>query len=322
MSLPSGSWPLPLAVGLSGGLDSCVLLHLLSRVCSRLPQSFSLSAIHVHHGLQPAADTFEAHCRALCTQLGVALQVIRLEIPDQEIAELGLEAAARKHRYRAMAQALPARAVLVLAHHRDDLIETALLQWVRGAGLEGLSAMQPFSNSLIEGQKIARWRPLLDTSRASIEQYAQAHGLGWVEDPSNESTGFARNRIRHEVMPVLRSLRSGADAAMARSVGHLQTARAMLELLTEQALSECLAADESLELSSLLAQSDGLASRVIRAWLGRAGIAAPPARRLAEFLRQLRQAREPYAQMHLAAAGSGQPPLYVARERGHLRIKR
>lgn len=301
--------PRSLVVGLSGGLDSTVLLHLLAQIQKSNLQEFTLSAVHVHHGLQPAADDFAKHCQELCKELKIPLQALRIQIPAQDISNLGVEAAARRYRYAAIAQHLPDNAVLVLAHHRDDLLETALLQWVRGAGLEGLSAMTAFSDMTAEGKVFSRWRPLLNESRESLLAYAQRNELAWVEDPSNASTELARNRIRREVMPVLRSLREGADAAMARSIGHLQTARELLDSLTEEAFHSCVGEHEgasALQLSKLATLGQPMAARVVRAWLKAQGAPTPPAKRLDEFLRQLQEAREPFAEMDLADPATGE----------------
>ena len=313
--------PLNLVVGISGGLDSTVLLHLMHRLQQRLPQLFSLSAIHVHHGLQPAADAFKAQTEQLTHALGVPLEVIHLAIPDHDLATLGVEAAARRHRYQAFADRLAPGAVLVLAHHRDDLNETALLQWIRGAGLEGLSAMTRLSTAEFGERQIIRWRPLLDHGRQALMDYARAEGLSWVEDPTNTDTSLARNRIRHEVMPILRSLREGADSAMSRSITHLQTARELLELVTDQALEESRLPGGLLNVEILFMQDEALAARIVRGWLKHHGAPTPPTRRLAEFLRQMRTSREPYAQMDLTEPGSGEV-WQVIRERGHLRIAR
>ncbi len=312
---------LSLTVGLSGGLDSTVLLHLMHRLQQKLPHLFSLSAIHVDHGLQPAAQTFVAQCEALCHRLSVPLTIARVRIPESDIQTLGVEAAARRHRYQAMSGRLSHHEVLVLAHHRDDLLETALLQWIRGAGLEGLSAMTRLSRMQTDGKTIVRWRPLLDQSRQSLMNYAVAEGLSWVEDPTNSDTDLARNRIRHEVMPVLRSLREGADSAMARSIAHLQTARDLLEMVTEQALEESRLPGGRLNLEVLFVQDDALAARIVRGWLKQHGAPTPPTRRLTEFLRQLRSAREPFAQMDLTDPATGEV-WRVLRERGFLRIGR
>ncbi len=312
---------LSLTVGLSGGLDSTVLLHLMHRLQQKLPHLFSLSAIHVDHGLQPAAQTFVAQCEALCHGLLVPLTIARVRIPESDIQTLGVEAAARRYRYQAMSGRLSHHEVLVLAHHRDDLLETALLQWIRGAGLEGLSAMTRLSRMQTDGKTIVRWRPLLDQSRQSLMNYAVAEGLSWVEDPTNTDIDLARNRIRHEVMPVLRSLREGADSAMARSIAHLQTARDLLEMVTEQALEESRLPGGRLNLEVLFVQDDALAARIVRGWLKQHGAPTPPTRRLTEFLRQLRSAREPFAQMDLTDPATGEV-WRVLRERGFLRIGR
>lgn len=318
---------LTLAVGLSGGLDSTVLLHLMCRMRERLPHLFNLQAIHVHHGLQPAADEFAAHCEHLCQSLSVPLTLHRLSIALKAIHDLGVEAAARKYRYEAIASNLSDGAILVLGHHRDDLLETALLQWIRGAGLEGLSAMKRLSAIDVSGRKLIRWRPLLDQSRQSLVAYAHAEGLTWVEDPTNTEDEFARNRIRQEVMPVLKSLREGADTAMARSISHLQTARELLDLVTEQALKESLHAEQKgvyreLCLARLLGFDEALAVRVVRAWLRSEGAPIPPARRLAEFMRQLREAREPFARMDLVVGRAAEQGWSVCRDRDCLKIAR
>lgn len=313
---------LDLVVGLSGGLDSTVLLHLLSRVHQKIPKLFSLRTIHVHHGLQPMADAFEVQCRTLCANLGIELNVVRVSIGADEIKSQGVESAARHHRYEAFSAQMNPHSVLVLAHHRDDLLETALLQWIRGAGLEGLSAMKSLSPMAVGSKTIQRWRPLLEQSRQSLLDYAQAEALSWIEDPTNTSDDFARNRIRNEVMPVLRSLRSGADQAMARSIAHLQTARELLELITGQALNECMhgeAINAVIDVPILLAHEDPLAARVLRAWLTQAGFAAPPARRLGEFLRQLRQGKTARARMALTSPA--ERLVEVLRDRDRLRIQ-
>ncbi len=154
-----------------------------------------------------------------------------------------------------------------------------------------------------------------------VHNIASRENLGWIEDPTNSDTDIARNRIRLEVMPVLRSLRQGADSAMARSIVHLQTARDLLELVTEQALEESRMPEGRLNLDVLFAQDEALAARIIRGWLKQHGAPTPPTKRLAEFLRQLRVAREPFAQMDLADPASGQA-WQVIRERGFLRIGR
>jgi tRNA(Ile)-lysidine synthase len=178
---------------------------------------------------------------------------------------------------------------------------------MRGAGLEGLTAMQSM-NPTMYGMV---WRPLLDCDKDSLLTYARAHGLYWMDDPSNEALCFDRNRLRKEILPVLRSMRLGAVSAMARSVGHLQEARSVLESLTRQDLQHCKTPDSvgtnRLALSALCSMPDSRMARVLRAWIAEKQLSMPPARRLEEFCRQLRTAGpESRATLTVAAAVAGE----------------
>jgi tRNA(Ile)-lysidine synthase len=181
------------AVGLSGGVDSIVLLHALNAVAGE--RGFALRAIHVHHGLSPNADAWARFCRNACAELGVPITVRRVEVGSTR--GRGLEAAARDAR-RAVFASLRAD-VLVLAHHRDDQAETVLLNLLRGAGLAGASGIAPESRL----GRLPVLRPLLDAGRDEILAYADARSLRWIEDESNADTALARNFLRHEVAPRL-----------------------------------------------------------------------------------------------------------------------
>jgi len=252
-------------VALSGGLDSSVLLHLLVRMSEReaLPP---LSAIHVHHGLQPAADGWPAHCQALCDGLGVPLQVERVRVS----AGASLERAAREARYAAFERRLGEGELLLTGQHRDDQAETLLFRLLRGAGVRGLGGMPP-SRRLGAG-----WlaRPLLGSSRAELEAYARRHGLDWVEDPSNADTGLARNFLRREVLPALARHWPQAGASLARTAAHMREAEQLLGELAE--LDLALARTEhafawlglpSLELAPLLGLSEARQRNALRHWL-------------------------------------------------------
>ncbi|MGH8454045.1 MAG: tRNA lysidine(34) synthetase TilS, partial [Nevskiales bacterium] len=162
----------------SGGLDSTVLLHALVRAGLPAP----LEAIHIHHGLQPAADRWPGHCQRVCQQLGIPLTV--LEVTPVRGPRLSPEAEARRARYDALRSAMRSGDVLLTAHHLDDQAETLLLQLLRGAGPRGLAAMPTLS----EFPPGWHARPLLACSRMALETYARQHGLEWVEDPSNTDT--------------------------------------------------------------------------------------------------------------------------------------
>ncbi|MCU1715831.1 tRNA lysidine(34) synthetase TilS [Pseudomonas sp. 5P_3.1_Bac2] len=212
-------------VALSGGLDSTVLLHLLAQLAQReaLPP---LSAIHIHHGLQAAADAWPEHCRALCTQLGVPLRVEYVQVA----VAASLEQAARNARYQAIAAQLAAGQVLLTAQHRDDQAETLMFRLLRGAGVQGLRAM-PSARPLGAGQLV---RPLLNCARSELLAYAQEHGFHWVEDPSNAQPHYSRNFLRQQVLPLLQQRWPQAAVSLARSAEHMAEAGQLLDELAAQ----------------------------------------------------------------------------------------
>lgn len=198
------------AVGLSGGLDSVVLLDVLQQLAAT--QGFAIAAVHVNHGLSRNAPRWERFCRALCRARGVPLSVKRIRIESRR--GLGLEAAARAGRRAALREA---RAdAIALAHQMDDQAETVLLNLLRGAGVRGASAMPPSARL---GEKLLI-RPLLGVSRDAIRDYAKARGLPWVEDESNLDESFARNFIRTSVGPLLATRFPRWRESLARAARH------------------------------------------------------------------------------------------------------
>lgn len=252
-------------IALSGGLDSTVLLHLLVSLAQReaLPP---LSAIHIHHGLQAVADTWPADCRRLCDALGVPLQVE----PVQVQSGASVERAARQARYAAFRALLGPGEVLLAAQHRDDQAETLLFRLLRGAGVQGLAAMQQ-SRPLGAGHLL---RPLLQCSRAELQAYAGEHRLRWVEDPSNADSRFSRNYLRHQVLPLLARRWPQATANMARAAAHLGEAAQLLDELAQEDLQAAQVPCEftwlnlpSLPLAPLRALSDVRQRNALRYWL-------------------------------------------------------
>ena len=252
-------------VALSGGLDSTVLLHLLVRLRARqaLPP---LSAIHVHHGLQAAADAWPGHCQRICDELGVPLQVEYVRVDSAP----SLERAARDARYAAFGRSLGAAEVLLTGQHRDDQAETLLFRLLRGAGVRGLAGM-PAQRALGKGVLL---RPLLAMSRAELEGYACEQGLVWVEDPSNADTRLARNFLRAQVLPLLVSQWPQAGQSLARSAEHMREAQGLLDELA--ALDLVTAAEPagyawlglpSLSLGSLRHLSEPRQRNALRHWL-------------------------------------------------------
>jgi tRNA(Ile)-lysidine synthase len=252
-------------IAFSGGLDSTVLLHLLAHLAKTqsLP---ALSAIHVHHGLQAAADAWPDHCQSVCDGLGVPLQVVRVQVQPGA----SLERAAREARYGAFIEATQANDVLLTAQHRDDQAETLLFRLLRGAGVRGLAGM-PRQRPLGKGQLL---RPLLDVTRAELEAYAVEHRLNWIEDPSNQDRQFSRNYLRHQVFPTLTQRWPQAVATIARSAAHLSEAQGLLDELAHMDLAHARAVGEfdwlglpSLELTWLVTLSAARQRNALSHWL-------------------------------------------------------
>lgn len=197
------------AVGLSGGLDSVVLLHLMHGLAPRL--GYKLSAIHVNHGLSPNAGEWQKFCSAVCGGLDVPFRAVRVKVKKQG---QGPEAAARAAR-RAAFTSVRADAI-ALAHHLDDQAETVLFNLMRGAGLEGASGMPQVGK--LGGKTLLR--PLLEVPRGAIRAYAEAHGLRWIEDESNADEALTRNFIRRRVGPLLETRFPRWRENLARAARH------------------------------------------------------------------------------------------------------
>lgn len=207
--------------GLSGGADSVVLLHLLAGLRDRL--GFSLSAVHVHHGLSADADGWLAFCREYCARLDVPFAAERVHV---DAVGLGVEAAARQARYAVFAR--QDCDVLALAHHQDDQVETFWLAALRGGGIRALSAMP--AERVWQGKRIIR--PLLAFSRAQVEAYAAAHNLAFVEDASNRDPALLRNWLRHTLLPEIAFRLPESRAHILAAVAALQEERALLDETT------------------------------------------------------------------------------------------
>jgi tRNA(Ile)-lysidine synthase len=201
------------AVGLSGGLDSVVLLHLLHRLAPSL--RLRLSAIHVNHGLSPNAADWQKFCKTLCLALNVPLKAFKVKVRKHGH---GLEAAARAARRAAFLKA--DADTIAVAHHRDDQAETVLFNLLRGTGLDGASGM-PAVGSLGHKKLL---RPLLDTPRSAIRAYAAERRLAWIEDESNADEALTRNFLRRRVGPLLESRFPRWKENLARAARHFAAA--------------------------------------------------------------------------------------------------
>ena len=258
-------------VGWSGGLDSTVLLHRLA--AEPAVRARGLRAVHVHHGLQAAAHDWAMHCTLQAQALDVPLQVVRVDVPRD--SGTGLEAAAREARYAALAAALAPGDLLATAHHLDDQAETCLQRALRASGPEGLGAMRPLRR-LGEGWQ---WRPLLALPREALHAYALAHGLAWIEDPSNAQSDPERNFLRLQILPLLRGRWPHAAAALARSAELCAQADTLLAS-EDAALLRAHAGEDlrTLRVPALRTLPVDRRARVLRHWIHSLGLPPLPAR--------------------------------------------
>lgn len=305
-----------LRLALSGGLDSTVLLHLVAGL--RPVFDFQLRVMHVHHGLQAGAEDWALKAERIALTLACPFECVRLNL--QPPYPGGLEAAAREARYLALGS--PHADAVLLAHHADDQAETALLQWLRGSGLLGLIGMGQNAQRAHHPLGLPILRPFLKVRRALIEAYADAHGLSWIEDPSNQDTRYDRNFLRSEILPRLEAHFKGAVTGILRSQAWLHESEA---LLAEYALEDlkALAPPMSNDPACLPGRVDQYAqlssARRRSLWrylITERGFRAPPGERLLEWERQV-----------LAAAFDRAPELIWAdgvlrRWRDHLWLER
>ena len=280
-----------LVLGLSGGVDSMVLLAVLRRLAA--PLDFRLSCVHINHNISPNAGRWAAFCTRLCKRHGIALALREVDLTPYR-AE-GVEAAARRARYEVYALQSDADFVM-LAQHQDDQAETLLLQLLRGAGVRGGAAMpllrQQGRHAEGEGaRRPAIVRPMLAVTRRQIEAYARKRRLRWVEDESNADTRYDRNFLRHRVLPIIGHAFPAYRATLTRSARHLAEASLLLDQLAE-ADAKRVAKGNRLELAALRRLGAPRAKNLLRWLLLQRGAQAPESDRLEEGLRQLFEARD------------------------------
>lgn len=245
-----------LFVGLSGGLDSTVLLHSLAQHPALLAR---LYAVHVHHGLSDQADVWQLHCEQFCLKLSVPMILSAVSFD----ATANIEARARTARYEIFSSLLKEGDALLLGHHANDQAETLLLNLFRGAGVDGLAAMEEI-RPLKQGHLI---RPLLNFPRHQLQAYAHWHQLKWIVDESNLNQAFSRNYLRHQVIPQIESRWPGAIQNLTRTAFHCQQARDNLKTLAEYDAVQLDLSARQLPLAHLCALEPRRLSNVLRAWL-------------------------------------------------------
>jgi tRNA(Ile)-lysidine synthase len=301
-------------LGLSGGLDSMLLLQLLVRWQARAPAR-QLQAVHVHHGLSKNADCWAEFCQQQCTSLGVPLLIRHVHIDTAG----NIEAQARTLRYQVLTAQLSeaSHSALLTAHHADDQLETLLLALKRGsgpAGLAGIASAKPCTGGWL-------LRPLLHFEREHLESAANTLQLTWIDDESNQDTRFDRNFLRLEVLPLLKQRWGQFAQTAGRSMQQLAQVQQVNDELLQQQLSQ-LVVDDQLSIAGLLQQGEQTQSLLLRLWLKKFGL-NPSTARLKRIQQELIHAKaDAEPQIKLAGCSirrfAGQ--LYVLNHEAHTAI--
>ncbi len=249
-----------LLVAVSGGVDSVVLLHLLRSLTEYL--NLSLQVAHLDHQIRPESAADAAFVADLCAQWDIPCHIELCDVPAlAEQGKISLEMAGRQAR-REFLQRIAEQTDterIVLAHHRDDQVETFMLRLLRGSGVSGLVAMRVHQGIW--------WRPLLSCSREQILDYAQQYKLRWVEDESNRDPAFLRNRLRAQIIPQLREINPRYDKRIAGLTQQLQLEEDYWQEQVEREFADLIVShNDGLRLSrtALLVQHPALRLRLLR----------------------------------------------------------
>ncbi len=216
-------------IGFSAGLDSSVLIYLLSLYLQQQGKNstISLKAIHINHGLQDGSTLWENQCQLVCDTLNIPLIVKRFSHIVSH--GKGLEQAARAARFSAFDHYLEENDVLCLAHHLQDQAETFLYRLIRGSGIHGLAAMQAVQRR----QSYYILKPLLDSPHEQLKLFAREHNIQWLDDPSNQQQKFDRNFLRQTILAGLRKRWSDIDLRIYKTTA---LCREQASLLNELAI--------------------------------------------------------------------------------------
>ena len=268
-----------IAVGVSGGADSVALLRFLAAL--RPQFGWDLVVCHIHHGLRGAeADRDECFVRALAEQLGLPCAVSRIDAAALALRDhISVEEAGRMARYAFFAQTAGEGGRIATAHTLDDSIETVLMNLVRGTGLRGLCGIPRIRGNIV--------RPLLDCTRAEVEDYLGALGQPYCTDSTNLTDDYTRNRIRHDILPRLCALNPNFPGAMARMLPRLAAQQALTDCLAAQSAQQLHAACGGLSRQGLSALPEPVCDRLLLRLLeqNRLPVSAAAVERMTETLR-------------------------------------
>ncbi|TVL46691.1 hypothetical protein AYI98_14205 [Shewanella algae] len=297
-------------LGYSGGMDSELLAYTLARFRLNHPKTpYQISLVHVHHGLSCNADAWAAHCRQRAEHYGLnfVLRKVQLELGPR----VSIEAEARRARYQAIAELLNPGDILLTAHHQDDQLETLLLALKRGQGPKGLAAMGQAQHlaliSRAEGAPCWQLRPMLDSSRAQIEQAVASLELPYINDESNQDTQYDRNFLRAEVIPVLKQRWPSIATTASRSAALCAEQQLLLDEVSTEKLQPLLgrcrfSGVRVLDSAGLKVLSPQWQAQLLRQFIQMQRLPLPAQVQLQQALAQLLDARED-AQLELSFKG-------------------
>ena len=264
-----------IGVAYSGGADStALLLSALKR------WSEQIYALHIHHGLQEAAEQFVNHCENRCWQWDIPFSAMRVNA--RHASGESPEDAARNSRYEALVRMAKEHGLgmILLGQHADDQVETLLLALSRGAGLPGLACMP----AVFERDGVLFARPMLEVGVSILRDYLKQQDIDWVEDPTNQERIYTRNRIRLDILPSIAAVFPGYKETFLRSISHIVEAQTLLEELARQDLLEV---GNPPAIKVLQKLSEQRQANVLRFWLKESYQTSPSTRQLHELLKQI-----------------------------------
>ncbi len=284
VQLLRGLKPRRVLIAYSGGADSTALLHSALHCSLHRPLhrpatgGVEIVAVHVNHGLDPAADRWERFCRRQAASFGAGFQALQVHAASR--GGDSPEEAARTARYAALRAVVQSGDVLMTAHHRDDQAETLLLQLLRGGGPEGLAGMPACAH--FGAGRIAR--PFLGATRAQLRRYVREHNLEWLDDPMNEDLRYDRGYLRRALSPVLLERWPAWRETLSRAARHQADARELIRRFARQRCRDCLVAGGALSVGRCLALDDVERKAVLRHWIQRAGLPTPSEKQLLNLI--------------------------------------
>ncbi|MDF1644434.1 MAG: tRNA lysidine(34) synthetase TilS [Pseudomonadales bacterium] len=261
-------------VAYSGGMDSHILLLITQQALELiqldpffLNRKLDLTAIHVNHQLDKNSTQWQQHCEQVCAQLQIPMVCESVEVAAEQ--GFSLEEQARIQRYRVFEKYIESSSLLLMAHHLDDQMETLLMRLLKGAGPTGLAGI-PRQRSIGKGRLL---RPLLDTSRQQLLEFASLKGLKWIEDPSNASVKHDRNYLRHTVLPLLEQRWPGYRKTWSRTIGVCSDYAQLAGQVAEQDYIHTAGSELSqLKIKPLFELDRFRQKNLIRHWLGMNGL--------------------------------------------------